>query len=264
MTVAPDSAQDAGYLYLARLLARRARELPRDLVGARVEQAFRDLCLELAPTVSLEVGAHEAEFSRWLKSEIPSAHCLAFEANPFVHDKFADGLDGTGVDYHHLAVSQVSGTVDLGIPRRFHNPLRGRRYRKRRTSGMASLARHRYAERTETVPVPSVPLDEFVSIDEDDVVVAWIDVEGASGEVLTSGANVLSHASLVYIEVEKEQVWEGQWLDVDVANYLADCGLVPVLRDIQRRHQYNVVFAKAELAATPEMARLCDEVYRPE
>jgi hypothetical protein len=111
--------------------------------------------------------------------------------------------------------------------------------------------------------VPSVSLDDFVSVNDDDVVVAWIDVEGASGAVLTSGGRVLSHASLVYIEVETEQVWRGQWLDVDVARYLADCDLVPVLRDIQRPHQYNVVFASAALAATPRMARLCDAVYRP-
>lgn len=263
MSAAPKNPHDAGYLYLTQLLAHRARKLPRELVSERVEQAFRDLCIELAPTVSLEVGAHEAAFSRWLKSELPGAHCVAFEANPYVHDKFAEGLAGTGVDYHHLAVSETNGTVDLGIPRRFHNPLLGRRFGKRRTSRMASLARHRYAERTETVPVPSVPLDDFVSIDDDDVVVAWIDVEGASGAVLTSGEKVLSHASLVYIEVENEQVWRGQWLDVDVVRYLADCDLVPVLRDIQRPHQYNVVFASAALAATPRMARLCDAVYRP-
>ena len=253
---------DAGYRYLSQLLANRARSLPRALVGQRVVQAFRDLCLELHPTVSLEVGAHEAEFSRWLKSEIPGAHCVAFEANPFVHEKFADDLDGSGVEYHHLAVSEVNGPVDLGIPRRFHNPLRGRRFRKRRTSRMASLSRHRWAERTETVSVPSVPLDDFVSVNDDDVVVAWIDVEGASGPVLSSGEKVLSHASLVYIEVENEQIWRGQWLDVDVARYLAECGLVPVLRDVQRPHQYNVVFAAAELAADPRMARLCDAVYR--
>ena len=264
MSVAPSKAHDAGYLYLTQLLAHRARKLPRELVGARVEQAFRDLCIELTPTVSLEVGAHEATFSRWLKAEVPSAHCVAFEANPYVHDKFAEGLDGTGVEYHHLAVSETNGTVDLGIPRRFHNPLRGRRFGKRRTSRMASLSHHRYAERTETVPVPSVPLDDFVSVNDDDVVVAWIDVEGASGPVLNSGEKVLSHASLVYIEVENEQVWRGQWLDVDVARFLADCDLVPVLRDIQRPHQYNVIFASAELAATPQMARLCDAVYRPE
>ena len=127
MSAAPTNAHDAGYLYLTQLLAHRARELPRELVSERVEQAFRDLCIELAPTVSLEVGAHEAAFSRWLKSELPNAHCVAFEANPYVHDKFADGLDGTGVDYHHLAVSEINGTVDLGIPRRFHNPLLGKR-----------------------------------------------------------------------------------------------------------------------------------------
>lgn len=264
MSLAPPNAHDAGYRYLTQLLAHRARNLPAELVRARVEQAFRDLCVELAPTVSLEVGAHEAEFSRWLKTEVPSAHCVAFEANPFVHDKFAGDLDGTGVEYHHLAVSEVNGTVALGIPRRFHNPLRDRRFRKRRTSRMASLGDHRYAERTETVTVPSVPLDDFVSVNAEDVVVAWIDVEGASGAVLTSGEKVLSHASLVYIEVESEQVWRGQWLDVDVARYLADCGLVPVLRDVLRPHQYNVVFARADLAAAPQMARLCDAVYRPE
>ena len=151
MSVATSNAHDAGYLYLAQLLAHRARKLPRELVGERVEQAFRDLCIELTPTVSLEIGAHEAAFSRWLKSEVPLAHCVAFEANPYVHDKFADDLDGTGVEYHHLAVSETNGTVDLGIPRRFHNPLRGRRFGKRRTSRMASLAHHRYAEKTETV-----------------------------------------------------------------------------------------------------------------
>lgn len=263
MSSAPLSVHDAGYRYLTQLLARRARKLPRELVGDRVEQAFRDLCLELGPTVSLEVGAHEAAFSQWLKSEVPSAHCVAFEANPFVHEKFADDLDGTGVEYHQLAVSEVNGTVDLGIPRRLHNPRRNRRFRKRRTSRMASLGHHRWAERTETVPVPSVPLDDFVSINDDDVVVAWIDVEGATGPVLSSGEKVLSHASLVYIEVENEPVWRGQWLDVDVARYLSECGLVPVLRDIQRPHQYNVVFASAELAAAPRMARLCDAVYRP-
>ena len=263
MSLAPLDAYDAGYLYLAQLLAQRARKLPRELVAARVQQTFRDLCIELGPTVSLEVGAHEAEFSRWLKSEVPTAHCVAFEANPFVHEKYADDVDGTGVEYHHLAVSQVNGTVDLGIPRRFHNPLRGHRFRKRRTSRMASLARHRYAERTETVPVPSVPLDDFVSVDDDDVVVAWIDVEGASGAVLSSGEKVMSQASLVFIEVESEQVWKGQWLDVDVARYLGRCGLVPVLRDIRRPHQYNVVYVAAELAAAPRMARLCDAVYRP-
>jgi FkbM family methyltransferase len=262
LSVAPSNAHDAGYVYLANMLAHRARELPRELVSVRVERTFRDLCRDLRPTVSLEIGAHEAEFSRWLKSEAPDAQCLAFEANPYVHRKYADELAASDVDYRHLAISETNGTVELGIPRRLHNTKRGRRFRKTRTSRMASLAHHRYAERTETVDVPSAPLDDVVSVSDDDVVVAWIDVEGASGPVLSSGEKVLSQASLVHIEVESEPVWDGQWLDVDVARFLTDCGLVPVLRDVQRPHQYNVVFASADLAADSRLARRCNAVYR--
>ena len=78
-------AQDAGYRYLSRLLARRARRLGRVAAHERVLTVFQQLCVELEPTLSLEVGAHEASHSRWLKQAVPHARCLAFEANPYVH-----------------------------------------------------------------------------------------------------------------------------------------------------------------------------------
>jgi FkbM family methyltransferase len=256
------SALDAAYVYWSHLLADRARKLPKELVGQRVEEKFRRLCLDLAPTLSLEVGAHEGTFSAWVRTALPDTRCVAYEANPYVHEKYADEHADAGVEYHHLAVSEVNGTVDLGIPRQLHNTRRGRRFDKERDSRMASLGQHRYAEETETVAVPSVPLDDFVSVSDDDVVVAWIDVEGASEQVLTSGRKTLTQASLVYIEVENEQVWDGQWLDTDVARFLAGCGLVPVLRDVQRKHQYNVVYLDAALATRPRIARLVNSVYR--
>lgn len=255
-------AFDATYRHWSHLLADRARKLPKELVGERVEQRFRRLCRELAPTLALEVGAHEATFSAWLKAELPATRCVAFEANPYVHQKYAGEHADSGVEYHHLAVSEVDGTVELGIPRQLHNTRRGRRFDKDRDSRMASLAHHRYAEETETVAVPSVRLDDFVSVADDDVVVAWIDVEGATGQVLSSGQKVLARASLVYVEVESEQVWDGQWLDTDVARFLAGCGLVPVMRDVQRAHQYNVVYVDAELASRRRIARQVNAIYR--
>jgi FkbM family methyltransferase len=255
------TAQDAAYLYLMSLLARRADHLNPKVVGERVEQAFRDLCSELSPTLSLEVGAHEGSFSTWMKAESPATRCIAFEANPYVHRKYADRHADRGVEYLHMAVSEQNGTVELGIPRQFHNFKTGNRYEKGRRNKMASLATHRYAEETETVEVPSVRLDDFVAVGEDDTVVAWIDVEGASGTVLASGRNVLSRASVVYIEVENEPVWDGQWLDTDVARFLATCGLVPICRDSQRAHQYNVVFASADIAQRRRTAARCDAIY---
>jgi FkbM family methyltransferase len=259
---APADARDAGYRYFTNLLTVRAQKLPRDVVGERVENAFRDLCRDLAPTVSLEIGAHEARFSRRLKEEVPTARVVAFEANPHVHKKYAASHADSGIEYLHLAISETDGTVELGIPREFHNAAKGRRYSKPKTNRMASIASHVLAEEVDTVTVPSTPLDTFLSVGDDDVVVAWIDVEGASGPVLSSGVKVLSRASLVYIEVESEPLWDGQWLDIDVARFFADCGLVPVLCDNQRPHQYNVVFASAEIASQRRMARLCNAVYR--
>lgn len=260
------SALEGSYRLWSELMARRARRLSRELARGRVEQAFQDLCVELAPTLGLEVGAHEAGFSRWLKSEIPGAHCLAFEANPFVHEQYAGELARLGVDYRHLAIAEVEGSVDLRIPREFYNPEHDRHFSKGRANRMASLADHRMAEVHESVTVPSATLDDVVlretDLGDDDVVVAWIDVEGASREVLLSARRVLDRVVLLYIEVERQPLWEGQWLDLDVARHLAAHGLVPVLRDTQRPGQYNVVYARADLAARPAMARLCDTTYR--
>jgi FkbM family methyltransferase len=260
------AALDGGYRLWSHLWARRARRLPRMEARTRVEHAFRGLCADVAPALSLEIGAREARFSRWLRAVAPHAHCLAFEANPFVHEQYAAGLAEAGVDYRHLAITDVEGTVDLRIPREFYNPEHDRRFSKDRTSGMASLVDHRMAEVHDEVPVPGMRLDDVVrrdtDLDEGDEVVVWIDVEGASEQVLTSGAEVLRRAALVYIEVESQPVWEGQWLDVDVARFLAGCGLVPLLRDVQRPRQYNVVYVRADLGARPRLVRLCEVTYR--
>jgi hypothetical protein len=81
--------------------------------------------------------------------------------------------------------------------------------------------------------------------------------------VLAGGREVLARADAVYIEVEKDARWHGQWLDVDVARYFGELGKVPAIRDIQRPHQYNVVFLDAELAARDDISTRAASVLRP-
>lgn len=235
--------------------ARRTRGQDRKELTQRVEQAFLELCRDLRPTLSLELGAHEATFSRWVKQEVPTARCLAFEANPFVHEKYAAGLAEAGVEYVGKALAAENGTVELTIPTYVFKKAR------KITNRMASLGHHRDAKDATVVQVESVRLDDQVSVGPDDVVVAWVDVEGASEIVLTSSRDVLAHASVVYIEVEKEVVWAGQWLDTDVARFFADLGFVPLMRDRARPHQYNVVFARPTVAADPTVAAAVEAAY---
>ena len=50
----------------------------------RVRTAFRTFARLTDPTLTLEIGAFEAGFSRWVKRELPDARAVAFEANPLV------------------------------------------------------------------------------------------------------------------------------------------------------------------------------------
>lgn len=247
---------DAGYLYWRNLLGEHAARFRRDPLGRRVQGLYRDLCLRVRPTIGLEIGAHEATFSAWLKEASPTTRCLAFEANPYVAEKHRDRVLATGVEYRHLAVGPTNGPAQLVIPTSV------RQKERKLTNRMASLSLHTESDSAETVEVESVRLDDFLTLAPDDRLVAWIDVEGATEIVLGSGPGVLRRTSLIYIEVEREAKWHDQWLDVDVARHLAGLGFVPIARDAQSPHQYNVIFASGDLAADPEVARLVDGVYR--
>ena len=247
---------DAGYLYFRNLLGTYADNFRRERLGRRVQELFRELCLRVEPTIGLEIGAHEASFSSWLKEASPTTRCLAFEANPYVAERHGQRVAATGVEYLHLAVGPTNGPVQLVIPTSV-------RHRERQlTNRMASLSLHTESDSAESVEVESVRLDDFLPLGPDDRLVAWVDVEGATEIVLGSGPEVLRRTSLVYIEVELEAKWHDQWLDVDVARHLAGLGFVPIARDAQRPHQYNVIFASADLATDPEVAHLVAETYR--
>lgn len=255
----PGSERAASYRFWAECTATQARDSgrPRQAVDRRVLSFFRAMCRTVEPTVCLELGAHEARFSRWSKRHFPDARCVALEANPYVYEKFRDRLAATGVEYHHLAATATNGTVTLHVPTvTFGKP-------RTRANRMASLGVHEQASGVEQVEVASVRVDDFLQLDDDDRLVAWIDVEGASEQVLTGGREVLARASAVYIEVESTEQWPDQWLDVDVADFLHAIGKLPAARDVQRDQQYNVVFLDADLAARPEIAQRAARVLVP-
>lgn len=220
----------------------RASETTRQDFESRVVDYFQGLCRKLDPTLVLEIGAHGAAFSRWAAETMASARVVAFEANPHVHQKFEAQLAGTRVEFVHSAIGPANGEIELNLPRE----IRGRK--RPIASKMGSLGVHTDASDTEQVKVPCIRLDDAVTIGEGERSVAWIDVEGANEPVLQSGPEVLGRVDAVYIEVERTETWEGQWLDTDVARHLRDHGLVPVARDIARRgHQYNVVYVRDHL-----------------
>lgn len=250
---------DAGYTLSRDLLAATADVcgLRPGQVGRRVKRAFQDLVVHAGTTVTLEVGAFEADFSRWARATLPDARVVAFEANPYVHERFRAEVEAAGVEYAHACVGDTAGPVTLQVPRDF------RSHPFAQVNQMASLATSIDTDVQEQVEVPGVRLHDVVPLGDDDVVAAWIDVEGALGRVLPGNEETLRRASVVFVEVETEPVWHGQWLDTDVAGWFRDLGMVPLLRDLQRPWQYNLVLVSADLARDPAVVRRAAEVLRP-
>jgi FkbM family methyltransferase len=223
----------------------------------RVRTAFRTLARLTEPTLTLEIGAFEAGFSRWVKRELPAARAVAFEANPLVWAHHREEVTALGVEYLNLAIGPENGPVTLNVPRDFDGRARDP------VNRMASLGSNLRSEEQVAVEVPGVRLDDAVPLAAVDRLVAWIDVEGALGAVLPASAATLSRASAVYVEVEAEPMWDGQWLDRDVLDWFEGIGLVPLLRDRQRREQYNVLLVPRAAAITSEVGEVVRRALRP-
>jgi len=248
---------DAASLYPSRFLHALAATsgIPDHRINRRVLRAFQEIVLHAGARLTLEVGAFEAGFSRWARENLPDAEVIAFEANPFVHARWKDEVLAAGVDYRNLAVGPESGPITLNVPRDFDG------FDFAMVNQMASLSSNLRTEHTEPVEVDCVRLDDVVHPDDRPIAV-WIDVEGATEVVLAGSEKTLRRASAVYIEVENTTIWDGQWLDVDVLRWFGEIGMVPVLRDLQRPFQYNLVFVSAELAADPWVVDLAARTYR--
>ncbi len=256
----PFSVEMATYLAFSRYWEASSRISPlgKPRLQRRVLGYFHWLCRLIEPAVVLELGAHEASFSQWARTALPDARVQAFEANPHVHAKYAEEVSALGVDYRNLAVGPVTGEIELNLPLEIAGQARAL------DSRMASIAVHRETGDSVTVKVPSVRLDDHVTLAPGERGVAWIDVEGANDAVLRSGPEVLDGLDAIHIEVESRPKWDGQWLDTDVAQHLAGHDLVPVARDLQKPYQYNVVYIRSWLVPQPKVMRKAAEILSRE
>jgi FkbM family methyltransferase len=216
-----------------------------------LEQFYIDLCVRIGARLCIEIGAHEASGLRRLGQVLPEARLLAYEANPYVYQRFVNRV-AAGIRYLNQAVAHDDQPRVLKIPRVM--PVReGQRTLPR--ENLTSSLRVRNMERVEyeEVTVACTTLDSILSEQPGLAPVSlWIDVEGAAGDVLAGATRALrSEVALIYIELENKTSWKGQWLDQDVARFLAGYGFVPLARDMQTPWQYNQLFIQERWLESP-------------
>jgi FkbM family methyltransferase len=225
----------------SELLEASLNEIPNDASKQRkaisrcLNQIFVDLVTRLNPPLVLEIGAHEGNFAKKIKSSLPGSRVVAFEAHPLIYDRYAPAMQEAGVEYLQFCIAEREGEMVLVAPK----------WDGREGRGMGSLLRYRSAAESTEYPVRAVTLDGFIGDPTGLPNVMWIDVEGALAQVFAGAERTLRNCQALYLEMEAVARWEGQMIDADVVSHLANYGLEPALRDVQRQHwQYNAIFVR--------------------
>ncbi len=236
----------------------------------RLDEFFFELVGLCAPALFIEAGAFEADASRRVKRRCPAARVVAFEANPYNYAHFTSTIDyaAEGVEYVERALTDEPGTVTFHLARehggRDVGQVAGSHSLKQRD---VDILGQPLTGATEEVSVEGVTLDGFFP-EVTGPVAMWVDVEGASREVLTGGPGVLRQCAVLKIEVEERQWWRDQWLSLEVIEHLVEAGLVPIARDVPGVGQFNLVCVGGDFAHSEAFRsaheRYAREAVRPE
>ncbi len=189
-------------------------------------QAFIDIQKVMLPSLSIEVGAYDADFSKSMVGI--SKEVWAFEASPYVYEKFKNI---EGITYKNLAISNTSGFIEFEIQKDEHKLISNNSIMKRNDKS-----------NKEYINVESKTLNELFEGRKN--IALWIDCEGANEQVLTGASQILPNVNSIFIEVETSQYWKDQWIESDVKNYLESFGFRLSLSKPQYTNQYNQIYIR--------------------
>jgi FkbM family methyltransferase len=207
---------------------------------------FVRLQRRLRPQLTFEIGAFNAEVS--LEMRRHEIRAIAFEANPFNFNHFSrsEPLNSSGVEYIHKAISKQTGHAIFNIQRAVAGtpvePIRG-------NNSILMRAEDGVDYEYEPVSVPCITLDEFRKGHglQMQTFSAWIDVEGAVGDVLLGAQGSFGYCLSIMVEVEQHKIWNEQWMAWEVMDFLMAVGFLPIARDFEFAQQFIVIFIKREL-----------------
>jgi FkbM family methyltransferase len=199
-------------------------------------QYFLDIQKKLKPTMSIEVGAFDADFSVEIsKTNIPT---YAFEGFTEIYDNFKDRL--SNINYLNFAITDYDGTTDFYI-----DSTDPQWYLRQ---GYYGIKMGFFRKAHKVVSVPCTSLDSYFKDFSNEKIALWIDCEGANREVLEGAAKILSMVDSIYIEVEHNFIWSDIWLRDDVINYLDKFDFLLLDEFSANPGQTNCIFVKKHLA----------------
>jgi FkbM family methyltransferase len=201
----------------------------------KTKYLFLILLRLLKPNLVLDVGSLDGSDALRFRRMLPRAKIVSFEANPHLYQKMIRDpkLQTAGVSIiNKVASASVADEIPFFISRESA----GRVWNK----GASSLNRQIAGDDHEEIAVKTTRLDEHIGVSHGSAAL-WIDVEGASYEVLSTIQSKRHLVSLIHIETETAELWKAQKLKSDVVALAQSMGFTPIAQSSSGIQQ-DVVF----------------------
>ena len=212
------------------------------MIRLNTKLLFYQLLPVLRPATVLDVGSLDGTHAMRFRHLVPGARIVAFEANPRNVAALRDSgaFQSAGIELVPKAASNHDGHLTFFVEATSAaEPWR---------HGISST-RQRTAASLGTVPtdVDAVRLDTFVTARDDlgAPIALWVDVEGASYEVLQGIEAIRTRVLVIHCEVETRPFWVGQHLKADVEALLGGFGFTCVARG-PLDEQHDLVYIRTD------------------
>ena len=211
------------------ILQARIIHIMRNSRILNTEILFQLLVKHIKPEIICDIGALDASHSIVLRKISRRARIIAFEANPHNYENIISrGLARkANIEVIQKAVSNKSGQLV------FHVQKYSDDRQDQWMAGTSSiLQRNKEVGATEEASVESIRLDDYLNAEPpvSNSIALWIDVEGAGFEVLEGIQNITKHISFLQVEVETEEIWQGQKQKKDIQSLMQAYGYLEVGR----------------------------------
>jgi FkbM family methyltransferase len=194
-------------------------------------QCWQALRLGVAPSIEhrkqlseikcdfiLDVGGNRGQFSLISRMVKPGLPIVAFEPIPTEAEIFRKALSGKNVQLHQTALGENAGEAEIHLSRSADSSS---------LLPIGELQRKLFRDTDEigTLKVPVKRLDDFKSEwEKHSRILLKIDVQGFELSVLKGATETLKNCAYVYVECSETELYVGQALYRDVADFLEQRG----------------------------------------
>ena len=207
------------------------------LIDNEIFDEYIKIVKRIRPTICIEVGSFDAEFSCYILNNNICDNIYAFEASSPVYDQFKSVIPSK-IKYINAAIASYSGLIEFNLQSAYDPALIGSNSIKYRSDNSSI--------KKQIIDCHSIDDYFLKTINDNDKICLWIDCEGSADEVLKGMENVLNKNLIksILIETEHEIFWKDSWLHEEVHRYLTSHGMILKKSKFQYIGQTNCIYEK--------------------